>query len=212
METTIYLIRHAQMHPSPSIHYSEWPLSTVGQGQAEKLCGLLEPLGIEVMFSSPFLRCLQTVQSFADKAGIDINVKDDLRERLVVQGIVDGFSKIWRRSWDDFNFAMPGCESSLDAQKRFAAAVEDILAGNKRETIGISAHGNVIGLFLNHIHPAFRRDEAEALTNPDVVRVLADGRFVWDQEFHLPGLENIATNHLETPFAGRVSREPGNQD
>ena len=173
---------------------------------------LLEPLGIEVMFSSPFLRCLQTVQSFADKAGIDINVKDDLRERLVVQGIVDDFSKIWRRSWDDFNFAMPGCESSLDAQKRFAAAVEDILAGNKRETIGISAHGNVIGLFLNHIHPAFRRDEAEALTNPDVVRVLADGRFVWDQEFHLPGLENIATNHLETPFAGRVSREPGNQD
>ena len=212
METTIYLIRHAQMHPSPSIHYSEWPLSTVGQGQAEKLCGLLEPLGIEVMFSSPFLRCLQTVQSFADKAGIDINVKDDLRERLVVQGIVDDFSKIWRRSWDDFNFAMPGCESSLDAQKRFAAAVEDILAGNKRETIGISAHGNVIGLFLNHIHPAFRRDEAEALTNPDVVRVLADGRFVWDQEFHLPGLENIATNHLETPYAGRESREPGNQD
>ena len=88
METTIYLIRHAQMHPSPSIHYSEWPLSTVGQGQAEKLCGLLEPLGIEVMFSSPFLRCLQTVQSFADKAVIDINVKDNLRERLVVQGMI----------------------------------------------------------------------------------------------------------------------------
>ena len=212
METTIYLIRHAQMHPSPSLHYSEWPLSTVGQGQAEKLCGLLEPLGIEVMFSSPFLRCLQTVQSFAGKAGIEINVKDDLRERLVVQGIVDDFSDIWRRSWDDFNFAMPGCESSLDAQKRFVAAVEDILAGNKRETIGISAHGNVIGLFLNHIHPAFGKAEAEALTNPDVVRVLAGDRFIWDQEFRLPGLENIATNHLETPFAGRVSREPGKQD
>ena len=209
METTIYLIRHAQMHPSPSLHYSEWPLSTVGLGQAEKLGGLLEPLGIEALFSSPFLRCLQTVQPFADKAGMDINVKDDLRERLLVQGIVDNFIEIWRRSWDDFNFAMPGCESSLDAQKRFVAAIEDILARHTYETIGISAHGNVISLLLNHIDPTFGREQAEELTNPDVVRVLADGRFVWDQEFRLPGLENIATHHLDTPFAGRMSREAG---
>jgi hypothetical protein len=67
-------------------------------------------------------------------------------------------------------------------------------------------------LFLNHIHPAFGRDEAEALTNPDVVRISADGRFVWDQEFRLPGLENIATNHSETPFAGLPRRSTGNQD
>jgi hypothetical protein len=45
-----------------------------------------------------------------------------------------------------------------------------------------------------------------------VVRVLADGRFVWDSDFRLPGLENIATNHLETPFSGLPRRSTGNQD
>jgi hypothetical protein len=45
-----------------------------------------------------------------------------------------------------------------------------------------------------------------------VVRISAGGRIVWDQEFRLPGLENIATNHLETPFAGLPRRSTGNQD
>ena len=202
LETIIYLIRHAQSHPSTSLDYSKWPLSAVGQIQAEKLGDLLDPLGIEVLFSSPFARCLRTVQPFAGKAGLDVVVKEDLRERLVAKEIVRNFQEIWRRSWDDFNFALPGCESSSDAQQRIVAAVEDIFAGYSHKTIGISTHGNVMGLFLNHIDPAFGREQAEGLKNPDVVRVVANDRLVWDREFRLPGLENIATDHKETPVIG----------
>ena len=199
METIIYLIRHAQSHPSTRLHSSEWPLSAFGQIQAEKLGDLLEPLGIEVLFSSPFVRCLRTVQPFASKAGLDVVVKEDLRERLVAKEIVKDFQEIWRRSWDDFSFALPGCESSFDAQKRFVASVEDIFAGYVHKTIGISTHGNVMGLFLNHIDRAFGREQAEGLRNPDVVRVVANDRLVWNREFRLPGLENIATDNKETP-------------
>ena len=98
METIIYLIRHAQSHPSTSLDYSKWPLSAVGQIQAEKLGDLLDPLGIEVLFSSPFARCLRTVQPFAGKAGLDVVVKEDLRERLVAKEIMRNFQEIWRRS------------------------------------------------------------------------------------------------------------------
>ncbi len=210
METNIYLIRHAQSHPSASLHHSKWPLSCVGRNQAEKLSGLLEPLGIEVLFSSPFLRCLQTVQPFAGKVGLTINVKDDLREGVLVKGIVENFNEIWRQSWDDFNLARSGCESAFDVQKRFVAAVEDILARHTSETIGISAHGLVIGLFLNYIDPAFGRVQAEGLKNPDVVRVAAGGRLVWDQEFRLPELDGIATDYQETPVTGQTWRAPGN--
>ncbi len=202
METIIYLIRHAQSHPSTRLHSSEWPLSAFGQIQAEKLGDLLEPLGIEVLFSSPFTRCLRTVRPFADKAGLDVVVKEDLRERLVAKEIVKDFQEIWRRSWGDFNFALPGCESSLDAQQRFVAAVKDIFAGYSDKTIGISTHGNVMGLLLNHIDRAFGREQADRLTNPDVVRVVANDRLVWDREFRLPGLENIATDYKETPVTG----------
>ena len=59
-----------------------------------------------------------------------------------------------------------------------------------------------MGLFLNHIDPAFGREQAEGLKNPDVVRVVASDRLVWDREFRLPGLEDIATDHKETPVIG----------
>ena len=204
METSIYLIRHAQSHPSTRLHYSEWPLSAVGRIQAEKLGDLLPPLGIEALFSSPFARCLRTVQPFAGKAGFDVVVREDLRERLGAKEIVKDFQEIWLRSWDDFNFALPGCESSLDAQQRFVAAVKDIFAGHSHKSIGISTHGHVIGLFLNHLDCAFGREQAERLKNPDVVRVVASDRLVWDREFRLPGLENIATDHKETPVIGQT--------
>lgn len=210
MDTNIYLIRHAQSHPSTSLDHSEWPLSIVGQTQAEKLSDPLEHLGIEILLSSPFVRCVQTVQPFASKVGLSINIKIDLRERLVAKEIVDDFYELWRQSWDDFNFALSGCENSFDAQKRFVAAVVDIHARHAAKTIGISAHGNVIGLFLNYIDPAFGRVQAEGLKNPDVVRVVAGDRFVWDQEFRIPELHDFATDHKETPVTGETWRVPGN--
>lgn len=209
METNIYLIRHAQSNPSASLNNAEWPLSAVGQTQAEKLSDLLEPLGIEILFSSPFVRCLQTVQPFAGKVGLNINVKDDLRERLVAKEIVDDFHQLWCQSWDDFNFALPGCESSLDAQARFVAAVLDIHGRHPAKTIGISAHGYVIGLFLNYVDPAFGRVQAEGLRNPEVMRIVAGNRLYRDPEFRLPDLDDIATDYTETPVTGKTWPEPG---
>ena len=206
METNIYLIRHGQSHPSARLHNSEWPLSPVGLHQAETLCELLEPLGIEVLISSPFARCLQTVQPFASKVGIEIVVKGDLRERLLTKEFVDDFYPIWQQSWDDFNFALPGCESSFDAQLRFVAAVKEIHAAYAHKTIGVSTHGNVVGLFLNYLDQSFGREQAEALKNPDIVRIVASDRLIWDRDFCLPGLENIATDPGETPVTGRTLR------
>ena len=199
METNVYLIRHAQSHPTVDLQLPEWPLSPVGFDQAESLCDLLEPLEIEVLLSSPYPRCLQTIQPFANRAGLEVVVEDDLRERTVVNELVDNFDQIWRQSWDDFNFVPPGGESSFDAQRRFVAAVNDILAGYPRKTIGIVTHGNVTGLFLNHIDQTFGREEAEALKNPDVLRIVAGDRINWDREFRLPGLESIAIDQDETP-------------
>ena len=205
METIIYLIRHAQSQPSERVHYSEWPLSPVGLGQAAILCDLLEPLGIEMMFSSPYTRCLQTVQPYVDKAGIEMPVNYDIREQTMARQFIVDFDVIWRRSWDDFNFALPGCETSSDAQQRFVAAVNDILAEpHDLGTIGVSTHGQVLGLFLNYLDRSFGREQAQALKNPDVVRIVAGDRLMWDRDFRLPGLDSIATDHRETPVPGRL--------
>ena len=198
--TTAYLIRHAQSRPSSSIEDPAWPLSRLGVEQAETLSSLLESLDIKSMYSSPYVRCLSTIDPFVRRSGLDVSVDEDLRERKLVETIRKDFGEVWRRSWEDFAFALPGCESSLDAQSRFVDAVSRIVRVESG-TIGICAHGNVMGLLLNHLESGYGRKEADRLRNPDVVRLVAqDGALVWDRNFRLPGLDDIATDHRNTPI------------
>jgi 2,3-bisphosphoglycerate-dependent phosphoglycerate mutase len=203
METTLYFIRHAQSHPSRNRHYSEWPLSLKGQKQARQLSNVLRLLGVEKIFSSPFLRCLKTIEPFARSRGIDVVVEDDLRERLVAKTLIDGFNDVWNESWKDFDYALPGCETSSQAQKRFVTAVSSILGRNGHRTIAISTHGNVMGLFLNFIDTSFGKKETEAFKNPHIIRIVFHREtFSWDRDYHIPELDGIATHHRETPVDG----------
>jgi len=199
--TTAYLIRHAQSHPAEEIDHSDWPLSAVGRSQAERLAEILMPLGIERLVTSPFARCRQTIGPFAERSGLGIVVCNDLRERHLGIGFHEDFWAVWRKSWEDFDFARPGHETSREAQRRFARAMEKILNEHEKRTIGVCAHGNVIGLFLNHLDARNGRETAERLANPDVLRLVAEGDTIeWDQAFRLPGLAEMATDPAETPI------------
>ena len=202
--TTVYLIRHAQSHPTEEIEHSDWPLSAVGWSQAEGLAEILIPLGIERLVTSPFARCRQTIGPFADRSGLEVVVCDDLRERHLGIGFHEDFWAIWRRSWEDFDFARPGYETSREAQRRFAEAMAMILSQHEGRTIGVCAHGNVIGLFLNHLDARNGRETAERLTNPDVLRLHTDGNaIVWERTFRLPGLLELATDPADTPIGDK---------
>ncbi|MFC2081809.1 histidine phosphatase family protein [Candidatus Bipolaricaulota bacterium] len=199
--TTIYLIRHAQSQPSGTTANARWPLSTRGQEQAAHLAELLVPLGIETIYSSPYTRCLQTIAPFVERQDLEVTTVDDLREMQIVSGYVDDFDATWRRVWDDFGHRQPGCESSNGALQRFVAAVEAAAGESAGRTIGVSAHGMVIGLFLNHLDSSFERTHTEALTNPDVIRILSsNGRFTRDASFRLDGLASIASHHDDTAY------------
>jgi len=91
------------------------------------------------------------------------------------------------------SFALTGCESSTAAQSRICRAVADI-AECAPGVSALFAHGNVIGLFLNSLDTGYGRLEAEALTNPDVIKLdYNEAAFRWDTQFRLAGLERIAT-------------------
>ena len=201
METTLYLIRHAQSHQSRKTDNAEWPLSARGHEQAAALAPLLQPLGIGTLYSSPYIRARQTVVPFADQAGLGIEIHQGLRERRISRGLIDNFFEVWAQSWDDFDFALPDCETSTDAQERFVGAVRSIVDRYPGQTLGIAAHGNVISLFLNHVDPAFGRADADALQNPDLRKVVhRDGAYHWDRTFRVDALAEIWTDHLETPI------------
>ena len=197
-KSTIYLVRHAQSHPTTSIHHTDWPLSEIGKNQSVLLAKCLKELEIDLILSSPYLRCIQTIEPYLDN-NKNFIIENDFRERLISKEIIDGFYEVWYKSWEDFSYFLPGCESSNEAQDRFVKALTKHEELNRGKTILISTHGNVIGLCLNWINEKYGRNEAENLRNPDVLKLnVDDGIYTWDKEFNLNGIENIATDYNET--------------
>lgn len=79
----ILLVRHA----SAGDRY-EWegddrlrPLDERGRRQANELVELLEQYEVTRLYSSPALRCVQTVEPFAQARGFDIEIRDELSEQ-----------------------------------------------------------------------------------------------------------------------------------
>jgi len=92
--TTLYLIRHAQSRPTGRLDEPDWPLSELGVEQAKHLPPLLEPLGIQRIVSSPYIRCLNTIRPFADQFNIDIEIREGLRERRITVQLREDFEDV----------------------------------------------------------------------------------------------------------------------
>ena len=165
---------------------------------------LLRTLRIERLYSSPYRRCIETVRPFAELSGLELTLQQGLEEWTITAGLQPDSYGVWKRCWEDFHFALPGCESSFTAQARFVTTVRRIVEQAQGLTIGIATHGGVIGLLLHHLDSTCRRDTAETIRNPDVLRVWANGAsMAWDRTFALVGLDGIATGHDETPIRAR---------
>lgn len=152
------------------------------------------PLGITALFSSPYARAMGTVEPFSKAAGLEIHVREGLHERAFVNSRDDDFMAAWKRSWNDYDYALPGCETNREAQMRIVQAIRKIVSASNADVLGICSHGAVIGLFLHFLDPCVGRERVERLRNPDVVRILVrQDAWIWDRAYELPGLGDVAT-------------------
>lgn len=78
----IYVVRHAKAGDR-----AEWegddrlrPLTKSGRRQAEELSAWLEKEPIDAILSSPYVRCLQTVEPLAEQRKLTIEPRTDLEE------------------------------------------------------------------------------------------------------------------------------------
>jgi len=78
----VYVVRHAKAGDR-----ADWagddrqrPLTKSGMRQAEALADLLEDEPIDNVLSSPFIRCVQTVQPLATKRKLPVEPRKDLEE------------------------------------------------------------------------------------------------------------------------------------
>lgn len=90
---TFYVVRHAKA--GSRSHWSgddrQRPLSKKGMKQAEKLVSILQPYPISAIFSSPYLRCLQTVEPLARAHRIAVRSSASLAEGHGLAGLTEFF-------------------------------------------------------------------------------------------------------------------------
>lgn len=82
MTTPIYLIRHAKAG-----HREKWgdpdhlrPLTKPGWRQARALVGAFEEQPFARLVSSPYVRCVQTLEPLAESRGLRVETADELAE------------------------------------------------------------------------------------------------------------------------------------
>jgi 8-oxo-dGTP diphosphatase len=80
--TTVHLIRHAKAG-----NRHRWtepdhlrPLTKAGRRQARALCALLEAQPFSRLLSSPYIRCVQTLEPLAEARALPIEPVDELSE------------------------------------------------------------------------------------------------------------------------------------
>lgn len=162
---TYYLVRHAYADWAPD---EDRPLSSIGQKDAQRVAEILTTYPITRIYSSPYNRAYQTIVPLSERLNIPIIIAPDLRERKLCEGEIDHFSEAVEATWRDPNFAHPGGESNLAAQRRSISFIEKIQRQNQNEHVVLATHGNLFALLLQHFDPSIGFAFWKSLTMPDI--------------------------------------------
>ena len=87
MKDAVYLIRHAQAGDRRRWEDLDLlrPLNRAGARQADALVGTLREAAVTRLLSSPYVRCVQTLEPMAAERDLPIEVSEDLAEGTPVE-------------------------------------------------------------------------------------------------------------------------------
>lgn len=165
MDTTVYVLRHAQPAAGDMPNRSR-PLTDLGRAQAEALVAYLNTLQLAAVYTSPFVRAVQTVQPFCQASGISAIEREDLRES--------------------------GADELLpQVRQRMVEAVQSIVDAHPDSRVLVCTHGGNIWGLISHFDSSFDYDNYRQIRSPDLKRFLytprgnkLDEEFSFDLEFN----------------------------
>ena len=157
MKTKVYFVRHAQSDFSVKENRTR-PLTSKGIQDSIKVTKILMEENIKAIYSSPFIRAIDTIKGFAEKAELSVNIIEDFGERNVGEWVED-FRAYSKRQWDDFNFKIVNGESLKEVQERNIEALFKVLDDNHGNNIAIGTHGTALCTVINYFNPDFGYDD-----------------------------------------------------
>lgn len=111
-------------------------------------------------------------------------MRPDLRERILVSGIVPHYLELVEASFRDPEFAPPGGESARACQTRIRQALDDLALNHCGQVVLACSHGNAIAFYLRSLDERFDFERWRCMPNPALYRVdYSDGQPEWDEAF-----------------------------
>ncbi|MCP4355518.1 MAG: histidine phosphatase family protein [Proteobacteria bacterium] len=124
-------------------------LNETGLAQAKNLAEKLKDKKIEIIYSSPLKRALQTAEIVGSQNNINVVIDDNLKERNF--GVIEGKSYDYVQKIlmdkNDPSFKFEGEESRQEMQNRFLDVLHKLI-DTEYKNIGISSHGSAIKSLL----------------------------------------------------------------
>jgi 2,3-bisphosphoglycerate-dependent phosphoglycerate mutase len=150
------------------------PLTAKGFRDATKLRDTLSSTRIDAAYSSPYLRARQTIEPIAQARGLIIETIEDLRERLLSPSDLPEWRAHLKRSWEDFDYAPPGGETSRAAQARVVRVLDTIASRHTAGTVILASHGNLIALALHAFNSNVNYAFWESMPMPAVFTLIQE--------------------------------------
>lgn len=177
--TRIFFVRHAE--PNYDNHDDRLrELTPRGMEDRKKVTAFLSDKSIDKVISSPFKRAIDTVQDFADKNGLSIELIEDFRERRVDSEWIEDFTAFSRKQWSDFSFKLSDGECLKEVQDRNISALNSVLKKYPGKNIVIGSHGTALCTIINYYDNSFGYDNFEQIK----------ALMPWIVEFCFDGAEN----------------------
>ena len=163
--TTIYLIRHSKPlkvnnafnSDNLQIQNEKSSLSIEGEQIAQEKLNKKEFDNLDILFSSNYVRAIQTAKYLSVKNNLEINIISDLGERKFG---IDSWEQLpenfERKQFLDENYKIGNGESQKEVSNRMYSTIMKILDEYKNKRIAIVSHATAISYLLknSNLHTA----------------------------------------------------------
>lgn len=155
--TTVYLIRHSKPltinndlnNDELQIQNEKSSLSIEGESIAREKLSNKEYKNIDIIFSSNYVRAIQTAKYLSEPQNLEINVVSDLGERKFgISSWNDKPSDFERKQFLDENYKIGSGESQKEVRERMYSTLVKIIDTNKDKRIAIITHATAISYLL----------------------------------------------------------------
>lgn len=152
--TTVYFVRHAEPNYMNHDDMSR-ELTEKGMADSKLVTEFLADKNVDVVFSSPYKRSVDTVCGFAESNGLEVQLENDFRERKIDSGWIEDFASFCKAQWADFDYRLSDGETLREVQARNIAALNRVLRAHENKTIVIGSHGTALSTVVNFYDKSF---------------------------------------------------------